>query len=793
VVNITDRVGGEKPSEVDAGANTTATLATLNGVAGQEVESVTAVKIAGNSITGINFGFNFDTIVNTNNAGQGSLRQFIINSNGLSNSTLSQVNKVAGVETSIFMIPVTVLSNNVARIAVAASDPLPAITDPFTHLDGGTQTANIGNTNTVMLGTGGTVGVDNRLLNQLNGPEVEIYDATGGNGLTVNQAGLNLKADNTTVTRIAIWGFGGDTSASTTASKGNILIESGRTQIRIAENVIGTRANSFTDPGANRSGGYGISSQYLAPGTATVQTFENNLIGYNGWGGLEIGFASPIITIKGNEIRSNAINALRADGTAISTGGGLTAAENLFAGNYGPGIDTPGSTGSNLYRNNTIAGNGIGGPTGQNSGMRLQGTNNIIEKNIIRDNAGAGVLVRNTAAFNLITQNSIFNNGTGTNGTGQIGIDLVANGESGDTGTAPFVSSNLATVTGANANDLIHFPVLTSATIGNGNLIVKGFAPTGARIELFVADGGVNPNPQPLGYSINFGEGRTYLATATEGNAGDDANSNIGSYANDGTLGTAGTTSVTANRFTFTIPIGSTNNLNGQTLSVGTQITATASILNGTATVGGLPLLTGKTSEFSGVVNVVAATATSSLQFIKKITGVGTGTTFSRTANPHDGTALNTVTSDLNWPTNYLVGATNGGTVLSQDEVEYTIYFANLSSLSLNRARLCDLLKPNQTYIPGSMEIAIGNTTNSPLTDSNDSSDRAQFRAADTPTAISDPVFDGCNLPAPNKNGVVMVDLVGTTGIPNLPRLQGFNGVGTNNSYGFLRFRVKIN
>jgi Right handed beta helix region/Carboxypeptidase regulatory-like domain len=795
-IDVTNKVGGENPTVEDAGNGSAGTIMSpagiLSGNLTGQAQSIATVAPASANITDLDFGFNFDTIVNTNNAGQGSLRQFIVNSNALGNSTLNQVTKTAGVETSIFMIPVAALSSNVARIAVAASDPLPAITDPFTHLDGGTQTANIGNTNNVLLGTGGTVGTDNRPLSQLNGPEVEIYDVTGGAGATVNQIGLNLQASDTRISKIAIWGFGGDTSASTTGSKGNIVIDtSGRTNINISENVIGTRANSFSDPGANRSGGYGISSQSTA---ATVQNFTKNLIGYNGWGGLEIGFASAGINISGNEIRGNAINALRADGTAISAGGGLKVEENLFSGNYGPGVDTPGSTGSNLYRNNTIEGNGIGGPTGQNSGMRLQGTNNIIEKNVIRNNSGAGILVRNTAAFNLITQNSIFNNGTGTNGTGQIGIDLVSSStsDSGDTGATPFVSSNLATVTGTNANDLIRFPVLTETTIGSGNLIVKGFAPAGARIELFIADGGTNPNPRPTAYSLNFGEGKTYLTTVTEGSASD-TDSTTGNYANDGTLNAAGTTAVTANRFTFSIPIGSTNILNGQPLSVGTQITATASLLNGTATVGGSSLTVGKTSEFSGVVNVVAATTTPGLQFIKRITGVGKGTAFSQTANPNDGTVLNTITNDLNWPASYLVGATNGGKVLSQDEVEYTIYFANVSSLSLNRARLCDLLKPNQTYIPGSMKIAIGNGAPVALTDGSDSSDRAQFRLADTPTAATDPVFAGCNLPASNTNGVVMIDLVGTTGIPNLPSIPGFNGVGTANSYGFLRFRVKVN
>jgi uncharacterized repeat protein (TIGR01451 family) len=786
VVEDPNRVGGENPSTLDTGAaaagavlnttNYTFTTGASGAIAGGQAESIAPVKVTNQNVNGVDFGYNFDTIVNTRNSGQGSLRQFIDNSNALGNTGLSQVGKVAGVETSIFMIPQAALTNGVAKIAVATGSSLPPITDIFTHLDGRTQTINIGNTNNVVLGSAGPVGIDQLSLNQLNGPEVEIYDVNGGT--SANQVGLSIQGDNTTVTGIAIWGFGSDTSASTTDSKGNIIITAGKTNILIDGNVIGTTASSFSDPGANRSGGYGITSQNSS-NIATTQTFSNNLIGYNGWGALEIGYASSGIVITGNEIRGNAINSYRADGTAISAGGGLQVARNLFSNNWGPGIDTPGSSGNNLYRNNTVENNGLGASAGQNSGLRLQGSNNIIEKNVIRNNNGSGVLVRNTADFNLITQNSIYSNGA-------IGIDLIASGGNGDTGTTPFVSSNLVTPTGTNANGLLRFPVLTETTIGGGNLTVKGFAPAGARIELFIADGEINPNPWPNGYSINFGEGKTYLTSVTEGSAAD-TDSATGSYANDGTgPGTA----VTANRFSFSIPLTS---LNGQTLSVGTPITATATALNGTATVGGSSLQVGRTSEFSGVVQVTATTAKPGLQLVKRITAIRNGFNANTPGiNPNDSTALNGVTADANWPTGYLVGAINGGKVRTGDELEYTIYFVNLSSLPLRRARICDLIKPNQTYVANSLTLAIGNGTPQALSDATDT-DGGQLRPANTPLSSADAVFSGCNLPAGNNtNGVVIVDLAGSTNSP-LSSIAGFNGVGAANSYGFLRFRAKVN
>ena len=70
------------------------------------------------AVTGIDFGFNFDTITNTNDLGQGSLRQFITNSNALTNGNLAQTGFTAAKETSIFMI-----SDGVAHSGFASGLP----------------------------------------------------------------------------------------------------------------------------------------------------------------------------------------------------------------------------------------------------------------------------------------------------------------------------------------------------------------------------------------------------------------------------------------------------------------------------------------------------------------------------------------------------------------------------------------------------------------------------------------------------------------------------------------------
>src|SRR5262249_10876406 len=151
------------------------------------------------------------TIVNTNATGQGSLAQFISNSNALGNAGLAQVGQAAGIEASIFMIPSTADPlgrpadpNFSGGVAIIPPFPdLPVITDAFTHLDGTTQTANIGDTNLGVAGTGGTVGVGGLALDTVLRPEVEIV----GRGNGQQGFGLTVAGNDDAILGIAIRGF----------------------------------------------------------------------------------------------------------------------------------------------------------------------------------------------------------------------------------------------------------------------------------------------------------------------------------------------------------------------------------------------------------------------------------------------------------------------------------------------------------------------------------------------------------------------------------------------------------
>lgn len=627
----TSRVGGENPALADTDANSgTQTLAAL-GTATATPESIAPLTVTGTTTVGPDFGFNFDLVVNTRDAGQGSLRQFIVNSNTLTNAGLDQVaassggtDPAAGVETSLFMIPdglshsgllaaanggpgadpnfTSIVVGGVTQrfVSIAPTSALDAIADVSTAIDGTTQTINIGNTNNVTLGTGGTVGTGGTALGQLNGREVQLVGSRSFDGLTVN-------ATNTTVRGLSIYGFVKDILVG--ANSPNVLIE---------RNVLGAAATSFTDPGANvRSTQEGV---FLNNSTNGI--IRNNLIGFNGGMGVWVygdGNGANNNTVSGNEIRGNgqetntAGEGLVLDGLELlGASTGNTVAGNLLAANLGHGIDSFGNTiGGNTITGNTVTGNGLGVVAGtgtEGSGIRVYGTTNktTIANNVLNGNNGSGVLVEATANNVTISQNSAF-------GNTRLAIDLLSTADgattattyNGATGPASNVTLNDNGDGDTGANGLLNFPVLTSATFVGANLVLQGYARPGSAIELFTA----SPTPNGVATNVGFGQGQTYLGTFTEGSAAD-SNPSAGSYSGSINGQFQGTDAT--NLFTFTIPL--TGNFAG--LNMGTVV------LTSTAT------LTNSTSEFSGN---VAVRPTANNDFAT--TTVGTAVTFAVTAN----------------------------------------------------------------------------------------------------------------------------------------------------------------
>jgi uncharacterized repeat protein (TIGR01451 family) len=404
----------------------------------------------------------------------------------------------------------------------------------------------------------------------------------GSGGIAV---GLDLQANNLTVRRLAVRGFGTTPNNDNSA---NVRIGNTFTGTLLEQNFFGVVANAgaFTTSAATSAG------DNIRSAGGDSGTIRNNLIGFSSGNGIQLGGGSTGWLVENNEVRFNGIGNPSLGGMDIENGSGnCTVRGNLFAANEAAGVDMFQSSGGNTVESNTITGNGIGsGASAVTPGVRVYGAGSTISLNIINANFGAGVMVTSGASANTITRNSIFANGTITNKVGagasnQIGIDLLSAANSQLAGTSPFVTTNDNGDADAGGNGLLNFPVLTGARLIGSNLVLRGYARPGAVIELFIAA------PDPSG----FGEGQTYLLTLTEGSAADE-DAGTGTYVSPLNGLNVGTD--TTNLFQFTIPV-----------PAGVSIGA---VLSATSTIGG------STSEFSG--NVTVAPSPPNVALVKACT-----------------------------------------------------------------------------------------------------------------------------------------------------------------------------
>jgi len=607
--NATDfpnRLGGRFPALTDAASNTSnaslnTTTFALGGGFAQSVSRVEVRQNAAPSVSGTSqglaFGFNFDTVVNTLDSGQGTLRQFVLNANALANAGLAQDGLTGGVETSIFSIPSPSdplgraadanFASGVAKITLASTLTLTGTNGASTAIDGTTQTQNVGDTNAGTFGTGGTVGVQNVPLPTLPRPEVEIY------GPRTVQIGLDIAADSALVKGVAMWGFGtsGDNSSNATIRVGSSATSNSLpptiTQVLLGTTAVPGSGGALAVPSPAL---YGKGDLVRGSGVKGA-VVSNSVLAYAGGKGVALQQSAANWTIQGNEIRGNARDSTAWDGIDAQVAG-TQILENLVTNSGGTGIDSYSSGTSATIRNNTSTANGqnCAPTTGEPAGIRSYGTGNLIELNIIAGNYGAGILVQSTATTK-ITQNSIYGNGAVFSSaspnakSGQIGIDLLKAGDAIDHGTLPFVTPNDAGDADTGANGLLNFPVISSATISGENLTLQGFAPPGATVEVFAA------LPDPTG----FGQGQTYAFSFVEGSAAD-SDSTTGAY-DAATLQALGYpasvaalvgSETNANRFRVVVPLGALSN---------------SSVLTATATVGN------NTSEFSPDLSISAAGA----------------------------------------------------------------------------------------------------------------------------------------------------------------------------------------
>lgn len=607
LVAVTNHVGGENPALPDAIANSTSLAFNLLTVAGTRVpQSYATVTPSGGNATlaGIDFGFNFDTVVNTRDATacgaasssypcQGSLRQFVINANALGGEgALSQSGSgqldgstsflPGGYESSIFMIPdgsaaaglntgyATQLVGGVAVIPLAGA--LTTVSGANTRLDATTQTVNVGNDNAGTLGSGGTVGVDAITLPAFQRPEVQISagDTTvtlGGAGsamlgFALRQGYILVTGNNCLVRNNLVGMTAGGSSADNTGVTHGITFTGVNATVRnnfVTVNNSGIRTDgggtgsliAFNEVARPTSGHTDTFDGILLVGTVSAIQVTHNLTRDQRGGGIEVGFgagaAASSITVSNNTVRGNGF---------ANVGGGAASTEPIGMAAY------------------DYAGSGV-----------------VFSRNLVRDNGGPGIMLMRVTNTQ-ITQNSFQSNGG-------LSIDLDPRSVDPNALITPdgVTINDLNDADAGPPNGLLNFPVLVRSSLVAGQLSVAGFARPNSSIELYIAQ------TDPSG----FGEGLTYLGTLVEGSAAD-LDTATGAY------GPAAINALTqgadnTNRFSFrfAVPPG---------VAVGTTLTATATIA-------------GQTSEFSG--NVVVTTGPS-LQVTKQVSSFNDP--FNGTTNP---------------------------------------------------------------------------------------------------------------------------------------------------------------
>jgi len=410
-------------------------------------QHVTRVNVGGANVAGVDYGFSFDVVTsvrgdaNDDDASrpgvqqQGTLRQFILNANAI------------GGTNAMRFVP-AVARNDVSgtwwEIAVTGQ-ALPSITGAGTTIDGTAYEAivngGVRDTNAGLLGTGGTVGVGNLLLSQVERPELEIVD---GGGLGI---GLEIAAPETRIRDLAIYGFGTDTQ------NGDIVVRNVDSTLTVIEgNLIGMTADGLDPGGSARSQYQGIHIDGGDGGTV-----RNNLIGHTGRAGINLNLGATGWTIAGNEIRGVGRVDSGWDGINLVWNSSATIVGNLIADNLAPAIDVALGSGNVLIENNTITGNAAAAGAEQ-YGIDFEDSTgtNVVRWNVISGNTGPGVLVGLNASGVRITENLIFDN------TG-LGIDHNPTGPSamGD-GVTP------------NDSGRQNYPVLATVTTDSFQVTITG-------------------------------------------------------------------------------------------------------------------------------------------------------------------------------------------------------------------------------------------------------------------------------------------------------------------------------
>ena len=494
-------------------------------------------------------------VANTNDAGPGSLRQAILDTNSATDASLIQ-----------FAIP----GSGVQEIQLASA--LPEITNSVA-IDGTTQPNYAGTPLIELNGSGAGSGVSGLVVSASSSSVIGLdINGFSADGIVLNAGSGTIQAnyigtDPTGMVAVGNGGKGitilsdGNEIGGTTAGAGNLISGNASYGIQVfgsgAEfnviqgNLIGTD-NTGTTPIPN---GIGISIEVSPNNTIGGTALRaGNIISGNSNSGIEIlGSDSSGTVVQGNLIGTDVTGGAALGnefgiqfvgaGPSILIGGITADARNIISGNATDGIMLDDSS------NETIAGNYVGTEvtgafvlTNAGNGIVIQNgsSNNVIggttagAGNVISGNATNGIEI--DSGSNQVEGNFVGTNAAGTGALGNGGNGIAINGAAGNTigGLTSMPGTGAGNVLSGNGGNGI---LITGAgAIGNvveGNLVgtdVTGTQPLGNQsngVQLDTAAsgntiGGTAPGAANVvsgnGVAANFSDGILLVGTGTSNN-----------------------------------------------------------------------------------------------------------------------------------------------------------------------------------------------------------------------------------------------------------------------------------
>ncbi|HWN98340.1 MAG TPA: FG-GAP-like repeat-containing protein, partial [Blastocatellia bacterium] len=537
------------------------------------------------------------TVINTNDAGAGSLR-----------AAITSANSNAGPDAISFAI------SGAGTQTITLLSALPAITQPLT-LDGTTQAPGSATPPIELVGTsvpaglvglnvtGGSSTIRGLVINRFpDGVGLQLAGSSGdiveGNYIGTNAAGTAAQGNGDAGVFVSMSSghrIGGTTVAARNVISGNIgpgiLVIGPAMTNQIQGNYIGTNAAGSGSVGNVADGIEMLSGAAHDVMNCTVggtAAGAGNVISANGGVGVQLITIGTSNLVQGNLIGTDATGSNdlgnSSGGVAISEaasntiGGSVAGAGNVISGNDVTGVSINSATSTlNLIQGNKIGTRSDAITSLPNSGHGLlvqnSASNNTIggsataEGNVIAFNAGAGVTIE-TGTGNAIRSNSIFSN------TG-LGIDLAPAG----------VTPNDVNDPDTGANNLQNFPVLTTANgVLGGGVNIQGTLNSTTNTT-FTLDFFSNPSCDGSGN----GEGRTFLGSGMATTVGNNVTFNItlvGASASVGQSITATATNPQGNtsEFSACIPYGaadlSISKTSAATIVVGSNVTYTITVTN---------------------------------------------------------------------------------------------------------------------------------------------------------------------------------------------------------------------